>query len=97
MNVHAPTGGISTLPTTYNDTKAKPLLTAHQAKNAVREPSTPSTLLVSEGMEPGEMLRCCCCGEPFDTREGHVHPRGGFYCEQDVWLLAENGEFYCGD
>lgn len=57
---------------------------------------TPSTD-VSERIEPGVTMQCCCCGKPFDTREGYVHPHGYFYCDEDVWLLAEKGEFYCGD
>jgi hypothetical protein len=57
----------------------------------------PSTLLVAKREEPGETLRCFRCGKSFDPSEGYVHAHGSFYCDRDVWLLAENGEFYCGD
>jgi hypothetical protein len=52
------------------------------------------TLLVAER---AERLRCCCCGKSFGSSAGYLHPRGSFYCDEDIWLLAENGEFYCGE
>jgi hypothetical protein len=48
---------------------------------------------------PAETIRhrvghCCShCNRFFDSRDGYVY-RGRFYCEECVWLLADNGEFY---
>jgi hypothetical protein len=46
--------------------------------------------------QPQERARCCHCNKFFDKSEGYPH-RGEFYCYDDVSMLAENGEFYCGD
>lgn len=43
-----------------------------------------------------EKGQCGRCGDPIAVGVGYPH-RGAFYCEECIWVLAENGEFYCGD
>jgi hypothetical protein len=38
--------------------------------------------------------QCWCCGGPVDAN-GYAY-RGDWYCEDCIWILADNGEFYCG-
>ena len=40
-------------------------------------------------------IRCWYCSKVFSESDGYFY-REAFYCDACVWLLAENGEFYCG-
>ena len=51
-------------------------------------------IFIGEGVRKEPALECWRCHQLFDRREGYVY-RGDFYCEECIWLLADNGEFYC--
>jgi len=38
---------------------------------------------------------CIQCDKKWPTSDGYFY-RGRFICDKHVWILAENGEFYCG-
>ncbi len=40
-------------------------------------------------------VQCTYCQGAFAKSEGYFY-RDEFICDECVWILAENGEFYCG-
>jgi hypothetical protein len=94
---------ISKLQVAYQPTPASVTPASQDTEVIQRAPlaevfSTPIDCRLASGkVQQDAEAQCGDCHVFFDMNQGYVGPGGrGFYCDDCVWMLAENGEFYCG-
>ena len=73
---------------------------ASPSKSKYNEPIV-NKMPESEAAPPQDMCedertRCGYCKKVLERSKCYVY-RGELYCDDCVWFLGENGEFYCGD
>lgn len=111
MELHASTGGGLPLPVNGNDRSIRTLQPSGQSAQAstTRKPTAVSYGLMEPEAAPqagitrethceqiDQLATCGQCGIKGFATDGYFRPGGGFYCDECVWILADNGEFYCG-
>ncbi|HET6844918.1 MAG TPA: hypothetical protein VFK06_25025 [Candidatus Angelobacter sp.] len=97
MALQTSTGGVSSLPEKYNVNGLERLPETGQPVLIAPDEGQGDNFgaLSSKNIHPGKLVECWYCHNFFHERKGYFHPRA-FYCDECVWILAENGELYCG-
>lgn len=86
MTVHRPSAGVlMPLPAKDNVPESNTLRLVRRSAVGSRE--------VAEGVAARACFSCVACRIAFTATDGYIGPRGEFYCDDCIWILAENGEF----
>ncbi len=86
MTVHRPSVGVlMPLPAKDNDLGINKLHLVLRSADTQRK--------VSETGAAGTGVSCVSCEVAFTILNGYVGPRGEFYCDDCIGVLADNGEF----